>query len=67
MEAIKNSAGSTAEQDTEFHRIADARLTELLASGMAVPWDDAKAYLEARARGERPSRPSPKAISLNPP
>ena len=67
MEPIKNSASSTAEQDTEFYRIADARWTELLATGKAVPWDNAKAYLEARARGERPNRPSPRAISLNPP
>ena len=67
MEPSKNSASSTAEQDTEFHHIADARWAEPLATGKAVPWDDAKAYLEARARGERPNRPIPKAISLNPP
>ena len=38
MEPSKNSASSTAEQATEFHRIADARWTELLATGKAVPF-----------------------------
>ena len=47
-----------AELDQEFHRIADERWAKVLATGKSVPWDDAKAYLEARARGERPRRPT---------
>ena len=45
------------EQDAAFHRVADARWANLLATGTTVPWDDAKAWLEARARGERARRP----------
>ena len=45
------------EQDAAFHRLADARWTKLLATGETVPWDDAKTWLEARARGEHPPRP----------
>jgi predicted transcriptional regulator len=46
-----------AELDDVFHRVADERWAKMLASGKTVPWDDAKAWLEARVRGERPRRP----------
>ena len=46
-----------AELDDAFHRIADERWAKLLSTGKTVPWDDAKAWLEARSRGERPRRP----------
>lgn len=46
-----------AELDDAFHRIADERWAKLLASGKTVAWLDAKSYLEARARGERPRKP----------
>jgi predicted transcriptional regulator len=46
-----------AELDEEFHSGADARWAKILATGKTVPWDDAKAWLEARSRGERPRRP----------
>ena len=47
-----------AELDEEFHRVADTRWAKVLATGRTVPWDDAKAYLEARARGKRPRMPA---------
>lgn len=46
-----------AELDDAFHRIAEERWAKLLASGKTVAWVDAKAYLEARARGEQPRKP----------
>jgi predicted transcriptional regulator len=46
-----------AELDEQFHRIADERWAKLLDTGKTIPWDDAKIYLEARARGERPRKP----------
>lgn len=46
-----------AELDEEFHRVADRRWEKVLASGKTVPWKDARAYLEARARGKRPRKP----------
>jgi predicted transcriptional regulator len=45
------------EMDDAFHRVADARWAKVLATGKTVPWDDAKVYLEARARGERTRKP----------
>ena len=41
-----------AEQEDEFHRLADARWAKLLMTGKTVALDDAKTYLEARARGD---------------
>ena len=46
------------EQDDEFRRLADGRWAKVLAKGKTVPWDEAKAYLAARARGERPIKPA---------
>jgi len=46
-----------AELDEVFHRVADERWAKILASGKTVPWDDAKSWLEARSRGERPRKP----------
>lgn len=47
-----------AEQDDAFHRLADERWADLLATGKTVPWDAAKAWIEARSRGEHPRKPA---------
>jgi predicted transcriptional regulator len=51
-----------AELDDEFHRVADARWAKLMATGKSVPWDEAKTYLEARARGENPKKPAARSF-----
>lgn len=56
LEAIVRTV-EQAESDDEFHQIADARWAGILATGKTVPWADARAYLEARGRGERPRKP----------
>lgn len=61
VEAIEQTV-EQAEADDEFHRLADARWAKVLATGETVAWDEAKAYLEARARGERPDRPKARRI-----
>ena len=48
-----------AELDAAFHHLADERWANIVATGGTVPWDDAKAWLEARARGEQPPPPKP--------
>lgn len=53
-----------AEIDSEFNDTADERWQGVLASGKTVSWDDAKAYLAAKSRGESPKRPG--ARSANP-
>ena len=57
LEAIAQTV-EQIELDDEFHRVADERWAKVLATGKTVPWDDAKAYLEARSRGERPRKPA---------
>ena len=57
---ILDAIAQTVEQvelDREFNEIADERWKAILASGKTVSWDDAKAYLAAKSRGESPSRP----------
>lgn len=55
-----DAIAQTVEQiefDDELHRVADARWATVLATGKTVGWDQAKAFLEARSRGERPRKP----------
>jgi predicted transcriptional regulator len=51
-----------AELDEAFHRVADERWAKVLATGKTVPWDVAKTYLEARARGERARKPAARKL-----
>jgi predicted transcriptional regulator len=49
-----------AELDTEFHRIADERWANLLATGKTVPWTEAAAYLQSRSKGVKARKPPAK-------
>ncbi|MDP1698846.1 MAG: CopG family transcriptional regulator [Xanthomonadaceae bacterium] len=58
---IVDAIAQTVEQadlDAVFHRLADTRWANVLATGETVTWDDARAYLESRGRGERAKRPT---------
>ena len=46
------------EQDSTFQQLAEQRWAQLLTTGQTVAWDDAKARLNARARGKQPDRPA---------
>lgn len=57
---ILDAISQTVEQveiDSEFNAIADERWKGILASGKTVSWEDAKAYLTAKSRGESQNRP----------
>jgi len=57
---ILDAVAQTVEQsevDAAFHELADSRWAKVLATGKTVAWDDAKAYLEARAKGGRVRKP----------
>ncbi len=56
LEAIAETV-EQVEADADFHKVADGRWASLLADGKTVSWDQAKTWVEARSRGERPSRP----------
>ena len=61
VEAIAQTVEQAELQDA-FHRIADQRWATVLATGETVPWDDAKDWLEARSRGQHPSRPKARKL-----
>ncbi len=47
-----------AELDNELHQIAEERWAGLMATGKTVPWEEAKAYLRAKAAGANPVKPA---------
>ena len=49
-----------SEMDETLHRIADERWEMLQRTGESVGWDDAKAYIHARAVGKTAPRPLPR-------
>lgn len=51
-----------SELEAEFHAVADERWANLLKTGKSIPWEDASAYLAARARGERPRKPAAREL-----
>ena len=58
---ILDALAQTVEQvelDNAFHAVADERWARIRATGQTVDWNDAKAYLVARAQGKRPRKPS---------
>ena len=46
------------EMEEEVHRIADKRWSALVRTGESVSWNEAKAYVQARAAGKKPRRPT---------
>lgn len=51
-----------AELDEEFQRVAEERWTKVLDTGNTVPWDNARAYLEARALGGPARKPAARKL-----
>jgi predicted transcriptional regulator len=56
LDAVEQRVEQT-ELDDDFHRAADERWAKVMATGKTVQWDKARAYLEARARGDHPRKP----------
>ena len=63
---ILDAISQTVEQvelDNAFNAVADQRWANIQASGKTVAWDDAKAYLAARANGEPPRKPAARKLA----
>ena len=63
---ILDAISQTVEQvelDSAFNTLADQRWANIQASGKTVPWDDAKAYLAARASGESARKPAARKLA----
>lgn len=57
LEALAQTV-EQAERDNAFHALADERWARILATGETLAWDDARAYLSARAQNARPQKPA---------
>jgi predicted transcriptional regulator len=62
LEAITQTV-EQVELDNAFNAVADQRWATIQSSGKTVPWDDAKAYLAARAKGEHARKPSARKLA----
>lgn len=63
---ILDAISQTVEQvelDNAFNTLADQRWANIQASGKAVPWDAAKAYLAARANGQPARKPTARKLA----
>jgi predicted transcriptional regulator len=63
LEAIAEKV-AREEMRSDFNAAADERFATLVASGKTVPWQDMRAYLEARLAGETVERPAAKKFAL---
>ena len=62
LEAIAEKAGQ-AELQAEFLGTAEERYAGIVATGKTVPWKDMRRYLERRVKGDKPTRPKPRALA----
>lgn len=62
LDAISQTV-EQVEQDNAFNAVADQRWANIQASGNTVPWDDAKAYLAARANGAPARKPTARKLA----
>jgi predicted transcriptional regulator len=62
LDAIASTV-EQAEREEDFHRVADERWAEILATGETIPWDEMRGYLEGRLRGEQPRRPDSRKLA----
>lgn len=63
---ILDAIAQTVEQvelDNAFNAVADQRWANIQATSKTVPWDDAKAYLAARAHGEPARKPAARKLA----
>ena len=56
LEAIAEKA-EQAERRADFDAVAEARYAGIVASGKTIPWQEMRAYLEARMAGNAAQRP----------
>ena len=63
LEAIAEKA-DLDERRADFHDEAEPRYAGIIDSGKTIPWEEMRRYLEDRADGQNPKRPSARKMSL---
>jgi predicted transcriptional regulator len=66
LDAIAQTV-NRVEEDNAFHALADARWQGIQDTGKTVSWDEAQAYLTARASGGRPRKPVARRLKTTSP
>ncbi len=61
LDAISQTV-ELAELDDQAHTVADERWAKIMATGKTIPWEETKAYLLARSRGERAPKPAARKL-----
>jgi predicted transcriptional regulator len=51
------------ERRNDFHDIAERRYAEIAASGMTIPWNEMRTYLENRLAGRKSPRPKARKLA----
>ena len=62
LEAIAEKADEE-ERRTDFHDVAERRYAAIVASGKTIPWSEMRSYLENRAAGKKPRRPTARKLA----
>lgn len=52
-----------AERYGDFHREAEQRYATVMTTGMTIPWEQMREYLQAHAAARKPSPPSPRKLA----
>jgi predicted transcriptional regulator len=61
LEAIAEKA-SQDERRGDFNDLADQRYANIIATGMTIPWQDMRTYLENRVAGKSATRPKARKL-----
>jgi predicted transcriptional regulator len=62
LEAIAEKADEE-ERRADLHEVAEKRYAKIVASGRTIPWNEMRAYLEARLAGKKPQRPTVRKLA----
>lgn len=62
LQAITKSVDAI-ELNNEFHDVANERWAEMLTTGKSIGWDQARLYIEAKARGEVVRKPAARKLA----
>jgi predicted transcriptional regulator len=62
LEAIAEKT-EQAERQADFDAIAEDRYAGIVATGKTIPWQEMRAYLEARMAGKAAKRPAARKLA----
>lgn len=52
-----------SEQRAEFDAVAENRYADIVATGKTIPWQEMRAYLQARMAGKAAKRPAARKLA----